>query len=128
VEAVPAVTLAGTKLSVESAIAGGGLTSSWALLLAPPFVPVIVTFVDVVTPFVVTVKVALVAPPGTTTLAATAATVGSLLVSATAVPAAGAAEFSVTVPVEVPPPVTLVAFRLREEIVASGGDVTKRTS
>jgi hypothetical protein len=61
---------------------------------------------------VLTVKVALVFPPGTVTLAGAVATDVLLLVSATTAPPEGAAPPSVTVPCEVFPPVTLVGLRL----------------
>jgi len=71
---------------------------------------------------VVTVNVAVVAPATTVTLAGTVAAAVLLLDSVTTAPPAGAAPLSVTVPVEVPPPVTDVGFKLielREE--ADGG-------
>ena len=88
----------------------------------------IVTVADAATMLVVNAKLTRVLPAGTVTLAGTAAAAGLLLESATAVPPAGAAPFSITVPVEIVPPVTVAVSRVREEIVASGGKVTKRTS
>ena len=73
-----------------------------------------VTAVDVVTAMVVTLKLALVAPGATVTLAGTVAA-GSLLESATTPPPAAAGAFSVTVPVEEPPPVTLVGLTATDE-------------
>jgi hypothetical protein len=55
---------------------------------------------------VVTMKVALAAPPGTVTLAGTAADV-LVLVSVTTEPPSGATPLRVTVPVEVAPPTRL---------------------
>ena len=63
----------------------------------------------------VTVKVALVAPAATVTLAGVRATAVLLLESATCAPPMGAGPLSVTVPVEEFPPVTLVGFSESEE-------------
>src|SRR2546422_5437036 len=73
--------------------------------------------VDAVTALVVTVNVTLVAPTGTVTLAGTVAAVLSLD-SVTCAPPAGAGPFSVTVPVEFPPPVTVVGFSASERRAA----------
>src|SRR5438128_7559265 len=70
--------------------------------------------VDAVTALVVTVNVTLVAPTGTVTLAGTVAAVLSLD-SVTCAPPAGAGPSSVAVPVELPPPVTVVGFTPSEE-------------
>ena len=74
--------------------------------LLPRYVPVIVLVVFDVTLDVVIVKLADVAPDGTVTAAGTVAATFVLL-SATAAPFDGAAESSVTVPVEFVPPTTL---------------------
>ena len=74
------------------------------------------TSVDVVTGLVVRLKLALVPPAGTVTLEGTVAA-GSLLESVTCAPPAGAGPFSVTVPVEGLPPVTLAALRASEETI-----------
>src|SRR4051794_32684288 len=55
-------------------------------------------------------NVALVAPSGTVTVGGTVATVGLLLARITAVPPAGAGAATVTVPVEVVPPGTVVGL------------------
>ena len=76
-----------------------------------------VTAVEAATPLVFTVKVALVAPARTVTLAGTVAAV-LLLDRETSAPPLGAGPLSVTVPVEELPPVTLAGLRLNEESVA----------
>ncbi|SRR5437867_1716007 len=78
-----------------------------------------VTEVVVDTGLVLTVKVALVALPGTVTLAGTVATLVLLLERATTAPPLGAGPLSVTVPVEELPPVTLVGLRLSDESVGA---------
>src|SRR5436189_6332328 len=80
-----------------------------------------VTEVVVDTGLVLTVKVALVALPGTVTLAGTVATLVLLLERATTAPPLGAGALSVTVPVEELPPVTLVGLRLSDESVGGAG-------
>jgi len=83
-----------------------------------------VTVVDAVTGLVLTVKVAVEPPAGTTTLEGTLAA-PLLLESATCAPPAGAGPPSVTVPVEeFTPPITLVGLSVSEETVGSGGGVT----
>ena len=72
------------------------------------------TAVEAATALVLTGKVALVAPAGTVTLPATVATAGLLLDSVTGAPPAGAGPFSLTVPVELLPPVTVVGLTLSE--------------
>ncbi len=80
-----------------------------------------VTEVDVATALVVTVKVALVAPAGTVTLAGTVAAVVLLLERLTPAPPAGAAPLSVTVPCEEFLPTTLVGFSVSDDTVVGEG-------
>src|SRR5215467_671408 len=75
------------------------------------------TVVDDDTEVVLTVNVALVAPPGTVTLAGTLATEGLLLESKTTAPALEAGPLSVAAPVEELPPVTLEGLTVNEESV-----------
>lgn len=80
----------------------------------------IVTGVDTDTGVVVGIKVALVAPAGIVTLGGTLAAV-LLLDSGTCAPPAGAAPFSVTVPVvDCEPPVTPLGSNATEETVGRG--------
>ena len=73
---------------------------------------------------VLTLKVTLVAPAGTSTLEGTLAA-PLLLESATCAPPAGAGPLSFTVPVEdCVPPMTLVGFSVSEETVGRGGGAT----
>src|SRR2546428_606792 len=75
--------------------------------------------VDAATAVVVIVNGALLAPAGTVTLPGTVAA-GLLLDSVTGAPPAGAGPFSVTVPVELLPPVTVVGFTPSEETTGGG--------
>ena len=74
-----------------------------------------------VTALVLTVKVALLAPAATVTVAGTVAEDVLLLERETTAPPVGAGPLSVTVPVEGDPPVTLVGFSVSEERVRAGG-------
>jgi len=80
-----------------------------------------VTAVDALTTLVLTGKVALVAPAGTVTLPATVAAAELLLDSVTCAPPPGAGPSSVTVPVELLPPATVVGLSASEERRTSGG-------
>lgn len=116
VELLPPVTVDGFRVSDEIVVDAGGLIVSEACRMVLPNVPVIVAVVVVLTDVVVTVKFALVDPLATVTLLGTLA-LELLLLKLTTVPPEGAAELSVTVPVELLPPVTLAGFKLTEERV-----------
>jgi len=83
--------------------------------------------VVVVTDVVPTVKVALVAPAATVTLAGTVAA-ALLLESATAAPPAGAGAVKLIVPVEELPPPTLAGLRDTVESLAPVGGFTVSTA
>ena len=121
VEELPPVTLVGLRPSEVSVGPAGGVTVSEAVRVVPLSVAEMVTEVDAVTELVLTVKVALVAPPATVTLAGTVATLVLLLESDTTVPPVGAGPLSVTVPVEELPPVTLVGLRPSDVSVGPAG-------
>ena len=75
VEEAPPVTLLGLSNTEDSVgVVPAGATVSVAVWVDPPYEAVIVAGVDVVTALVVTVKVMLVAPAATVTLAGTVAT------------------------------------------------------
>ena len=119
-ELLPPATLVGLSVSVETE---GGDTASVAVCAVPLKDAEIVTFVGLATEDVCTVKVALVAPAVTVTLAGTVATAVLLLESATTAPPEGAVALSVTVPCELLPPVTLAGPSASEE--TEGGDTVR---
>lgn len=83
--------------------------------------------VDAATALVLTVKVALLLPPGTVTLAGTLAA-ALLLERLTSAPPVGAGPLSVTVPVEdCAPPVTLVGLKVSEEAAGITGTAATGT-
>lgn len=101
-----------------------GTTVSEALRAIPAAFAVMVATVESVTVPVVTVKVALVAPWATTTLAGTVAN-AVLLANATLKPPDGAAAVSNKVPCAVAPPCTLVGLidSADKDAVAAGGEM-----
>jgi hypothetical protein len=98
-----------------------GTTVNVADLLVPPPVAVMVTDRESFTAVVLTVKVPLVAPAGTVTLAGTLATAGLLLDSDTTSPPEGAAAVNVTVPVTGLPPTTFVWLSVSDDTEAPAG-------
>jgi hypothetical protein len=82
-----------------------------------------VTEVVAVTELVLTVKVAVLAPPGMLTLAGTVAATVLLLERVTNAPDDGAAALSVTVPCDGLPPTTLVGLSVNE--LTTGAAVTE---
>jgi hypothetical protein len=106
--ATPPTTLVGRRLRETT---WAGLIVSVAVWETPLRMPVMVTLVTAPTALVVTLKVAVVAPAGTVTLAGV--TAEKLLSDrVTAAPPAGATPFKVTVPVEEVPPITLSGLML----------------
>ena len=105
-----------TKVGAASVGGAEGFTVSAAVRVTPAKTAEMVAEVEAVTEVVVTVKLALVAPASTVTLAGTFAAV-ELSESVTTAPPAGAAALKVTVPVEEFPPTTLVGLRDSAEIV-----------
>ena len=73
---------------------------------------------------VLTLKVLLVCPAETVTLAGTVATLVLLLARLTTMPPEGAGALNVTLPVEELPPLTEVGLRVSEERVTADGGVT----
>ena len=106
--------------NASAARPAGGLTVRVAILVAPLYVPVIVTAVAVATALLVTAKVAIVAPAATVTDAGVVAALMLLLASVTAAPPAGAVVARVTVPVLFAPPTTAVGFSANAARPAGG--------
>ena len=121
VELDPPVTVVGLRVSVESA---GGFTVIVAVLLIPPAEAVITNNVWATTGVVRIVNVAVLLPDVTVTLTGTVAIVGLALERVTRTPPAGAAAVSVTVAVEVLPPISVVGFNARVEraVIVSTAD------
>ena len=107
-------------VTVSVTLALGGFTVSVAVLVTPARTAEMVAAVEAAVEVVVAVKVALLAPAATVTLAGTVAA-AALLESDTTAPPDGAALVKVTLPCDVPPPVTLVGFSARLFRLAGGG-------
>ena len=110
----PPPTVTGLAVSDDN-VTGGGVTVSVAPRVWFPKEPEIVTAVEELTKKVLTVNVAVLDPGETVTVAGTVAAEVLLLESVNTAPL-GAEPFSVAVPVEEPPLVTVVGFRAREDI------------
>src|SRR5215216_2202077 len=108
-----------SALAIETVSLATGLIVSVAARVVPLAVAEIAAEVLAVTLVVETVNVALVSPAGTLMLAGTVAA-AMPLERATAVPPAGAAEVSVTVPVDEFPPVTEAGLSASVETAAVG--------
>lgn len=121
----PPVTVAGESPREDGTTGGGGGVTVSAVLLVAPKVPVMVTDVDAVTDTVLTVKVTLVAPAGTVTLAGTLAA-AELSESVTTAPPVGAAAVKMAVPCEVSPPTTSVGLSVIVESAAGAACAVKR--
>jgi len=122
VEEVPPTTLVGLTVTALSGEEAGELMVIGANRIVSPSLAVSWAVVAA-TLNVVTVKLALVAPAGTVTLAGTLAESGRLLERVTTLPPDGAAFGSVTVPVAGLPPLTLAGLTVNEERAGGGGGV-----
>ena len=107
-------------LTVKVTFAVAGFTVSAAVRVTPARTAEMVAAVEAVTEAVVAVKVALLAPAATVTLAGTVAA-AALLESDTTAPPVGAALVNVTLPCDVPPPVTLPGFSANVFRLAGAG-------
>jgi hypothetical protein len=120
---VPPVTLVGFKVSVETTRTG--LTVIVAVFDTPLRVAAIVKDDTAVTVRVVIVKVAVVAPADTVTLAGTVPMVVDDEARVTTAPPVGAALVSVTVPVTATPPVAAETLVVTLDKTAAGGVTAK---
>ena len=105
VEEAPPATLLGFKVTAETALEIS--KNMRPCTVTPPKEAAMSTGVVAVTALVLAVKVALVCPAGTVTLAGIVTRAVLVLDSNTSAPPAGAGAPKVTVPVEVLPPITL---------------------
>jgi len=122
VDAAPPVSEAGFIETADNAAAAAvGLTVRVVVRETLEFLAVIVTGVADATADVVAVNVPLDDPPGMVIDAGTVAAAVLELVSVTTRPPDGAAPVSVTVPVEVAPPVTELGLTETADSVAPGG-------
>jgi len=121
IELLPPVTVLGLNENDEMM---AGSTTKVPFALLEPSVAVTVTGSAMATPVVVAVKVVDVFVAGTITLAGTMTTEGVPLTKVTVIPPAGAAWLSVTVPVELVPPVTDDGLKLTDTTVIAGSTVT----
>src|SRR3989449_3773817 len=120
-EELPPTTIVGFSAKPDTVRGGGGAggeTVSSAVLVRPPKEAEIVMVVDVVTEVVGTLRLAVVAPAATVTLAGTVATTVLLLERVTAVAAEGAG-LMLTVPCEVLPPATVAGVSVT--LLRAGG-------
>jgi hypothetical protein len=124
VELVPPTTDAGDLVTDDNEAV---VTVNVAFAL-PPSVAVTTDVVVEATLRLVTVNVPVVFPAATVTLAGTVAAAVLLLVSATEAPPVGAAALSVTVPVELAPPTTLVGLSDTLETLTLTAGLTVRVA
>jgi hypothetical protein len=120
--APPPTMIAGFRLRLERA---AGFTVKTAVFAAPVVCALIVGVAAAATPSVVMGNVVLVEPAGTVTVAGTVAAVVTELERDTIVPPVGAADGSVTVPVELVPLTTVVGERVRLATGGGGGLIVR---
>ena len=107
---------------IETLWTDWGLIVSTSVFETEPSLAPMVEVADAVTPTVVTMKVAEVAPAGIDTVVGTVASFVLLEVNVTVAPPVGAATLRATVPVEDAPPIRVVGAKLRD---ASFGTATE---